>query len=275
VHGSSRPPKGSDLSIEEISGVPARRREFKKTKLFVVLPAYNEEENIGSLLEAIDDALQDQSLEYRVIAVDDGSRDRTLPILEQYQEQVPLTICRHETNKGLGATIRDGLFAASQMAAGNDVVITMDADQSHTPGLIFRMVQMVREGHDVVIASRYRPGARIFGVSVFRRCLSYCASMLFRIVFPTIGVRDYTCGFRAYRGSVLRRAVTTYGDKFVEAAGFQCMLDILLKLRALGVIFGEVPMVLRYDLKQGESKMRIFRTIRHSLTLLVRRRLGT
>jgi dolichol-phosphate mannosyltransferase len=52
-------------------------------------------------------------------------------------------------------------------------------------------------------------------------------------------------------------------------------MDILLKFRELDVIFGEVPMVLRYDLKRGESKMRIFRTIRHSLTLLVRRRLGT
>ena len=275
VHGTSRSPNEPDTVFEGNGGAPPRRREVKKTKLFIVLPAYNEEENLGALLEAIDNVLQEQNLDYQVIVIDDGSRDHTLRILEQYREQVPLTICRHELNQGLGPTIRDGLLVASGMAADSDVVITMDADQSHTPGLIIRMIQMLHEGHDVVIASRYRRGARVFGVSLFRRCLSYGASMLFRIVFPTSGVRDYTCGYRAYRGNVLRRAITVYGDRFVEVSGFQCMIDILLKLRGLDVIFGEVPMVLRYDLKRGESKMPIFRTIRHSLTLLIRRRLGT
>jgi len=275
VQGTSGSPNEPDTVFEQNLGIPVRRREVKGTKLFIVLPAYNEEENIGALLEAIDNVLQDQNLEYQAIVVDDGSRDHTLKILEEYQEQVPVTICRHKLNQGLGATIRDGLLIASRLAADNDVVITMDADQTHSPGLIFRMVQMVNEGHDVVIASRYRHGARVFGVSLFRRCLSYGASMLLRIVFPTNGVRDYTCGYRAYRGNVLRRAITVYGDRFVEASGFQCMMDILLKFRELDVIFGEVPMVLRYDLKRGESKMRIFRTIRHSLTLLVRSRLGT
>jgi dolichol-phosphate mannosyltransferase len=59
------------------------------------------------------------------------------------------------------------------LSANSDVVITMDADQSHTPGLIIRMIQMVHEGHDVVIASRYRRGARVFGVSLMRVSFSY------------------------------------------------------------------------------------------------------
>ena len=134
------------------------------------------------------------------------------------------------------------------------------------------MVQMVREGHDVVIASRYRPGARVVGVSLPRRFTSYGASWLFRILFPTPGVRDYTCGFRAYRGQVLTSAVSRYGSRFVEAQGFQCMVDILLKLRKLDVIFGEVPMILRYDLKLGSSKMRVARTIWQTLSLLLKRR---
>ena len=159
------------------------------------------------------------------------------------------------------------------MASGNDIVITMDADETHSPGLIPRMVGMVREGHDVVIASRYQPGARVVGLSTPRRLVSYAASWLFRIVFSHPGVRDYTCGFRAYRGSVLAQAASRYGSQFVEAQGFQCMVDILLKLRKLDVIFGEAPMILRYDLKRGASKMRVARTIRQTLTLLVKRRL--
>ena len=260
--------------IDGAAAVTQRGREPKSARVIVVLPAYNEEQNIGRLLDSIDTAMQDEQLPYQVLVVEDGSRDGTLRVLESYLDRVPLRIHRHEVNQGLGITIRDGLQIAAQIADDADIVVTMDADETHPPGLIFRMVHMIREGHDVVIASRYRPGARVFGVSAFRQLMSIGASMLFRIAFPTRGVRDYTCGYRAYRGRVLRKAVATYGDKFVAVTGFQCMIDILLKLRALNVIFGEVPMVLRYDLKQGESKMRIARTVRQSLALLVRRRFG-
>ena len=69
-------------------------------------------------------------------------------------------------------------------------------------------------------------------------------------------------------------AVARYGSRFVDTEGFQCMVDILLKLRKLDVIFGEAPMILRYDLKRGASKMRVARTIRQTLSLLAKRRLG-
>jgi dolichol-phosphate mannosyltransferase len=256
-------------------GTPERkRREPKKSKLIVVLPVYNEASNIGPLLDKIDDLLEDHRNPYQLVAVDDGSQDATPQILEKYKNELPLSVYAHSQNLGLGATIRDGLHIASKMASDNDVVITMDADETHAPGLILRMSRMILEGHDVVIASRYQPGARVFGLSRWRRFLSYAANLLFRFVFPTAGVRDFTCGYRAYRGDVLHRAIETYGEKFVDAAGFQCMIDILLKLRNLHVVFGEVPMILRYDLKQGKSKMRVGHTIVQSLALLVARRLG-
>ena len=245
----------------------------KRTKVLVVLPAYNEEANIGGLLDRIDEAMEESNLSYEVIVVDDGSKDRTFEVLTEYAKRIPLTISRHEVNKGLGVTIRDGLLLASQIATKNDIVVTMDADETHTPGLILRMVRMVREGHDVVIASRYQQGARVYGLSMTRRLISYGASWLFRIVFPTPGVKDFTCGYRAYRGSVLASAISRYGSQFVEADGFQCMVDILLKLRKMDVIFGEAPMILRYDLKLGASKMRVARTMRQTLMLVLKRRL--
>jgi dolichol-phosphate mannosyltransferase len=253
----------------ETAEAPVRR-----SKVLVVLPAYNEEANIGALLDRIDEAMMEAGLDYQVIVVDDGSRDRTCEVLSEYSKRLPLTVSSHQVNQGLGITIRDGLLLAAQVAGKNDIVITMDADETHTPGLILRMVRMVREGHDVVIASRYQPGARVYGVSLFRRFISYAASWVFRILFPTQGVKDFTCGYRAYRGSVLTNAVSRYGSQFVEADGFQCMVDILLKLRKLDVIFGEAPMILRYDLKRGASKMRVARTMRQTLSLVLRRRLG-
>jgi dolichol-phosphate mannosyltransferase len=245
-----------------------------KSTVYVVLPAYDEEENLGPLLERIDAAMHEDEMAYKVIVVDDGSRDRTLDLARRYAGDLPIHIVRHEVNQGLGATIRDGLRTASLICSPQDIVVAMDADNTHTPGLIRSMVRLIREGNDVVIASRYQPGSYIRGVPFHRNLLSFGARLLFKVVFPIRGVRDYTCGYRAYRGTVLREAFDRYGDDFINEEGFQCMVDILLKLRRMDVIFREVPLILRYDFKGGASKMKVVRTIVRTLGLMLRRRLG-
>ena len=97
---------------------------------------------------------------------------------------------------------------------------------------------------------------------------------MMRLAFPIPGVRDYTCGYRAYRGDALAGAIRAYGDSFVDQEGFQCMVDILLKMRRMpNLVFGEVPLILRYDMKRGESKMRLVRTARKTLGLLAHRKM--
>ncbi|MEQ9379920.1 MAG: glycosyltransferase [Pirellulales bacterium] len=258
------------MSDSDTSSTYSRHRRT----VFVVLPIYNEEARLGQLLDRIDEELYNASVKYRFVLVDDGSQDKTPRIIEERIERFPIELATHETNQGLGVTIRDGLQLAAKLAAPNDVIVTMDADDTHTPGLVLRMIRMISEGHDVVIASRYRPGSRVIGVPVFRRMLSYGASLLLRVLFPTSGVRDYTCGYRAYRASAIQAAIAQYGDDFLNQDGFQCMVDILLKLRRMDVIFAEVPFILRYDLKEGATKMRVGSTIRKTLALVFRRRLG-
>ena len=163
---------------------------------------------------------------------------------------------------------------ALRLSSADDVIITMDADESHGPSLITRMLETINQGFDVVIASRFQPGSESHGVPLHRRILSSGASLVFRILFPTAGVKDFTCGYRAYRVSAVQRVLDTYGDNLFEYDGFQCMVDLLLKLRSIGASFSEVPFVLRYDLKKGQSKMRIVRTIMRTLELVIRRRLG-
>jgi dolichol-phosphate mannosyltransferase len=244
-------------------------------KVHVVLPAYNEAAGIGTLVASLEAALSQARFRYGLVAVNDGSTDGTLDVLEQCRRSnKSLSIVNHERNAGLGATIRDGLFAAAEKADDDDVIVTMDADDTHAPALMLRMIALIREGFDVVIASRYQPGARVVGVSLVRRMLSSGASTLLRLLFPTTGIRDYTCGYRAYRASVLKRAIAQHGQAFVDQDGFQCMVDILLKLRNQRCVFGEVPIVLRYDRKQGESKMKVARTVFATLRLVAARRFG-
>ena len=78
-----------------------------------------------------------------------------------------------------------------------------------------------------------------------------------RLFFPIPGLREYSCGFRGYRAEIIRHAIAFYGNNFVQlkGLGFTCTLEKLVKLRLIGARFGEVPFVLRYDQKQGSSKM--------------------
>ena len=243
-------------------------------KVWIVLPAYNEAQNLGDLLERIDASMADARMEYEVIVVDDGSKDKTAEVAARYAKSIPVRVEQHPKNQGLGNTIRDGLYIASQECGPRDIVVAMDADNTQTPGLILGMVRVIQEGSDVTIASRYQNGSLVLGVPFLRRVLSSVASALFRVVFPIPGVKDYTCGFRAYRGEVLKSAFDQFGKQFIDQTGFQCMVDILLKLRQMNLVFREVPLILRYDLKKGDSKMRVFQTISNTLKLMVRRRLG-
>jgi len=256
--------------LDRVSAPPWRRAA---PVMRIVLPAYNEAENLGALLERIDESMYRSGRAYEVLVVDDGSRDPTAEIAGRYASLLPLRLLAHEVNQGLGATIRDGLVEAIAVSADDDVIIVMDADNTHTPALIPRMLQAILEGSDVVIASRYRPGSRVLGVTFLRRCLSFWGSVLFRLMFPTPGVRDYTCGFRAYRAGLLKACFRESGSAFVNERGFQCMVAILLDLRARGAIFREVPLILRYDHKRGASKMKVASTILGTLWLMARRRL--
>lgn len=263
------PPKRSSIRVAKASPAPWRQ---KLKKIWVVLPAFNEGQNLSGLLERIDEAMFEDGTAYEIIVVDDGSRDNTPQVIEKYSPILPIHFLRHEVNKGLGATIRDGLKYATEVCSDDDIVVAMDADNSHTPHLIRSMVRGIREGNDVVIASRYQYGAYVRGVPFYRILLSLGARWVSTLLFPIHGVRDYTCGFRAYRGAVLKDAFDRYGEEFVSNNGFEAMLDILLKLRQMDAIITEVPLILRYDQKKGNSKMRVFRTIRRSVSLLLRRR---
>jgi dolichol-phosphate mannosyltransferase len=248
--------------------VPANGRR----KIVIVLPAYNEELDLPVLLERIDEAADEARLNIEILLVDDGSSDQTAEVGRIWANKLPIQVMSHERNLGLGATLRDGVQWACRLAQPNDVMVTLDSDNTHTPELIVRMVRMVREGHDVVIASRFVRGSRVRGVPLVRRLISRLAGVLFKIVFPIPGVRDYTCGYRAYRAGLLQE-VTAADPRFFDQDGFQVMVDILLKLRRnRDLIFGEVPLILRYDLKEGSSKMDVGGTIVATLGLMGRRR---
>ena len=244
------------------------------SKIWIVLPAYNEADGLPSLLTKIHGVMAARKEDWEVIVVDDASEDATPHIVHQAALQMPVKLVQHADNQGLDGALRTGFQTALQLGQTGDIVVTLDADDTQPPATIDPMLLRINEGYDVVIASRYQPESRVIGVPRHRLAMTWFARVLFRAIIPMTGVRDYTCGFRAYRYDALKRSADHYGAGFVSEKGFSCMVDVLLKMRRFNFIMGEVPMLLRYDQKQGLSKMAVRRTASKTLGLLFRRRLG-
>jgi dolichol-phosphate mannosyltransferase len=243
----------------------------------VMLCAYNEEKDVHRLLGRIAETLTRHGKPWAVLLVDDGSRDSTVAEAQraalERAGQLSLEIVSHAQNAGLGAALRTGFAWMRRHAGADDVVITLDADNTHPPEQIPELLAALEDGYELAIASRYQPGATVAGVPAYRAALSDVAGGILRTVLPIPGVREYTCCFRAYRMSLLRRAFDAHGDDFIAEGGFAAVSDILLRLRPLGVRATEIPIRLDYASRVGASKMRAIPTALRTLRFALRRRL--
>lgn len=239
--------------------------------IFILLPIYNEAQNLDALIGKVKKGMERHGYSYKIIAYNDGSTDNSLELLRKNQTSAPLHIIGKAQNEGLGFAFLSLLKEAVKLSeSDDDISVVLDSDCTHNPEHIYHMVSKVRDGFDLVIASRYLPDSRIVGVSRFREFLSLGASWMMRFLFPIKGVKDYTCGYRAYSNSLLKRAFDKYGEKLVEETGFACMAELLIKLSYMNILSIEIPLVLRYDQKGGESKMNIVKTIKRTLLLIVK-----
>ena len=194
--------------------------------IYIVIPAYDEEKNIGSLLKQIDDVLKGK---YLAVVVNDGSTDKTGDIVEEMASKYPIRCLHNVPNQGLGITLRNGLKEAVKLSSKGDVIITMDGDVTHDPNYIPSMVEKINDA-DVVIASRFLPGAGERGLSSLRKILSRGAGFLLRCAFPIKDLRDYTSGYRAFKAETLKKAFQDYNEQFITEKGFSATPEILIKL---------------------------------------------
>jgi len=225
--------------------------------IYILLPAYNEEASIPDLIGNLELVLRDYGQEYQIVVCNDGSKDRTREMLEEYRETLPIHVINHPINRGLGETARDMFEYTVWNCQPDDIIIRMDCDITHEPKYIPDLVAKLDEGFDVVIASRFQPGGDQKGVNAYRGLISRCANIFMKVFFPVKNVKEYSCGYRAYRAQVMKTAIDYYGNNFIQlrGLGFTCTLEKLIKLSLIGARFAEVPFVLRYDKKVSQSKM--------------------
>ncbi len=234
------------------------------TQLHVLLPAYNEEAALNTLIPEFH-AL---GLDLRVIVVNDGSSDRTSAVAHEHGAHV----IEHPSNKGLGGAIRTLLDHVITTIPRGDILITMDGDGTMPPTLVPRMVDRIHQGADMVIASRFVGGKEI-GVPLARKVFSRGARALFTVFTPVRGVTDYTCGYRVMRADLVHDLAAVKPEYF-EGQGFTAGTEMLLNFSLIrpDLRVHEIPLELRYDLKQGDSKMNVSRTVRQYIGLISRAR---
>lgn len=225
--------------------------------LWVIVPAYNEETDLPRLLPKLDGLLRERGEAYRIVVINDGSTDGTAEVLRERGQSLPIDVVEHSLNRGLGETERDGFEYVASRAQPDDRIVRIEADDTHDPRYIGALLDRLEAGFDVVITSRFRPGGGQLGLDPYRSFISRAANLFMGLVYRIPGVRDYSCGFRAYRARVIQDALRVFGNNFIQlkGLGFVSTAETLVKLHLLGCRCSEVPFVLRYDRKVGASKM--------------------
>ena len=228
------------------------------------LPAYNESQAIANLLDRINEMRSTYEGEMEVLVVNDGSKDDTEDYLKEYSLKYPhISYINHPGNKGLAQGMRTIIEHATKNLGSQDILIVLDADNTHNPSIIPPMVEkLIAKNLDIVIASRFEEGGQEIGLSLDRKILSRGAAVFAKMVFNTKGVRDYSCGFRAYRVDLLNKMIDIFGENLVEAEGFECMIEIISKAGLVGAKIGEYPLILEYNLKETPSEMKVMKTIK-------------
>jgi dolichol-phosphate mannosyltransferase len=240
--------------------------------IHVVVPAYNEAQNVGSMLEGIRERLEPLGLRYRIVVVDDGSTDGTAELCRAASTlTAPVEVVVHPENLGPGAAFRSGFLRVLADADPLDVVITMEGDRTSDPAILGRMLHRVwEEGDAIVLASCYLYGGGIRGTSLHRVGLSHVANGLMKKTLGLSGLATLSSFYRVYQVSALRALHARYGDGFISTRGFECMVEVLYRAARLGLRISEVPMVLDGSRRAGRSKMRIVRTSVAYLRLMAR-----
>lgn len=209
----------------------------------VVLPTYEEAGNIAGMLSALR-----EKTDVDILVVDDGSPDGTAEIAESEGSRLGrVTVSRRHRKQGLGSAYRHGF--AWGLERGYEVLMEMDADFSHDPGDVPRLVSAVEQGADLVIGSRYVPGGSIPAWSWHRRALSSWGNAYARLALG-IDVKDMTAGFRAYRASVLSRVPL----ERVAADGYGFQIEMVREMVKAGASVVEIPISFS-ERTAGTSKM--------------------
>lgn len=231
-----------------------------KSKYSIILPTYNERENLPIIIWLLFKHLDKCVSEFEIIVIEDGSPDGTLEVAQQLQEiygSDRIVILNRGKKLGLGTAYRAGL----ELATG-DFIILMDADLSHHPKYIPEFIKVQSKGdYDIVTGTRYRGSGGVYGWDLKRKVISCGANTLTWMALGS-SVSDLTGSFRLYKKSVLRRLVGLSKSK-----GYAFQMEMIVLAEQMGYKISEVPIGF-VDRVYGQSKMGMEEILRFAFGLV-------
>lgn len=235
-------PSGGEEPADQLSRDVSRK--LRPMDVLVILPTYNESENIARVLRRIRSSLADAT----VLVVDDGSPDGTADIAERVGKELGnIEVMRRHEKAGLGSAYRAGFRWGLDRRF--DACVEMDADLSHEPEALPDLVGALGPTCEVAVGSRYVPGGAIPNWAWHRRLLSRGGN-IYASTLLDLGVSDSTSGFRAYAATVLRRIELDA----IHADGYGFQIEMTYQAKQAGATIIEVP--IRFvDRVDGQSKM--------------------
>jgi dolichol-phosphate mannosyltransferase len=218
-------------------------RDAVMGRVVIVMPTYNERQNLEIIVSRIREAVPDADL----LVVDDNSPDGTGDLADKLAEKDPHVQVMHRTEKaGLGRAYVAGFTWA--LDGGYDLVVEMDADGSHRPEDLPRLLATSATA-DAVVGSRYVPGGTVVNWPKSREFLSRGANIYNRVMLG-VRIKDATGGFRVYRAATLRK-IDLNG---IQSAGYCFQIDMTLRVLQAGMTITEVPITF-IERERGSSKM--------------------
>jgi len=225
-------------------------------KKFIILPTYNEAENLPKLVKTIFDL---QIPDLHIIVVDDNSPDGTGQIADRLAKEFPLIVIHRQGKQGLGSACITGFKKALEFGA--DIVCQMDADFSHDPHDLPRLLERIDKGYDFVIGSRRVTGGNIKGWSRYRNIQSILA-MSFARAMLGLKTRDITAGYRCLKATMLK----DIDFQTIKANGYAFQEELIYRSEKKGYSIAEVPVTF-IDRKFGQSKLGIKDIIEFFMTV--------
>ena len=220
-------------------------------KVVIIIPTYNEAGNISLLLDAISEQLHTCAHQIEVLVVDDNSPDGTADHVRAFMERAPWVHLIQGTKEGLGVAYIRGMRHANRVL-GADAVVEMDADFSHKPEDLPRLLAELDNGEDFVIGSRYVEGGSIpDNWGLYRKLVSSCGNLAARLIVG-LKVRDCTAGFRAIRSNILE----TINLDHLAVKGYAFQVALLNRCINQGAKVKEIPVDF-IDRERGTSKLGI------------------
>jgi len=222
-----------------------------------LIPLFNEAANVQALATSLMQADNDPGTLF--LFIDDGSADGTAEAIRKAFSGRTCEVLVNPVNRGPGFSFNRGFEWIGKRVTGDTVrVITLEGDNTSDLSVLPAMLAKADEGYGLVLASVYAPGGGFSRPSHYRRLVSNIANGLLRKAFG-LSVFTLTSFFRVYDRAVLGRIRTAYGS-YCDERGFICKVELLLRARACGARIAEVPVTLQSHLRQGPSKMKVFRT---------------